>query len=101
MKPDIKKLYIEELESGKYKQGFGKNRNESKDGTVLWCAFGVLTHLWVINNLITPEVFRRSDWSDLCQWAGISNEDITSIALKNDRERLTFSEIAEYVEENM
>lgn len=56
MKPEIKKLWVDALRSGKYEKGTGSLCKIIEDGTKLYCCLGVLTDLY---DQLQPE----SEWS--------------------------------------
>ena len=54
MNQDIKKLWVDALLSGKYKQGFGQNLRHDENGDVLChCALGVLIDIYAQEHNIT------------------------------------------------
>lgn len=104
MNPDVKKRWIEALRSGDYKQGRGWLRNIDDE----YCCLGVL------ENLIQPEGWsaQAGGWSasnnsvmfisDATRHqASISHEATNCLMNMNDMEGKTFSQIADYIEENL
>lgn len=115
MNPEVKTLWIEALKSGEYRQG----REYLRKGDT-YCCLGVLCDLAV-------KAGATSDWrepfgedrasviggetaylpSSVAQWANISYEGFyrhedgeeSSLTFQNDRNKLTFAQIAEIIEE--
>jgi hypothetical protein len=84
MNERIKKLWVEALRSGKYKQGRGKLRNESNE----FCCLGVLCNLHAQEHPdIAAAQTSQTEYmgssampSDaVCDWAGLSIYDMVEI----------------------
>lgn len=119
MNKEIADKWVAALKSGKYSQGTEYLRYEEYDGTETFCAVGVLC------NEIDPTVWKKipidDDESEFvfsfdgnehgiddetfkeCEFSGHPNETgcpIHQIYRMNDDELCSFTEIAEYIEQN-
>ena len=109
MREEVKQAWIEALESGRYKQGFGLLRHVDAEGEERFCALGVLCDISGLGEWTTPtgtgdtgfRVGRHTAAASLspavCQWAEV-NESAPIVAKRpvsdiNDQ-GLTFAEIA-------
>jgi hypothetical protein len=100
VKPEIKKLWIEALRSGKYKRGEGALRSEGKH-----CCLGVLCELRGVKFNGAQEYPNKATQ----KWAGLSSEDpevevegmvCTSLAELNDA-GWTFKRLANLIEKQL
>ena len=112
MNPEIKSKWIEALRSGNYKQGV--NALRSKDDR--YCCLGVLCDLylkqkggwWSPDSVYTIHGEGGALPSAVITWAGLTNKNpllqpntkLTAIGA-NDRERRSFAEIADLIEQNL
>lgn len=116
MNPDIKKLWVEALRSGKYEQADSFLRYED-DGKLHYCCLGVLTDLYRKERKVSWDTAspRPPDMemptTKVCRWAGLDHtparEDkhvasdeqgaASKLAEMNDMGR-TFKQIAAYIE---
>jgi len=107
MNKEIKKLWLEALRSGKYKQGRGQLHNPSEN---VFCCLGVLCDIVDKNNIYKPErMIRQNDFELFDSLYGILStpmQKITGLDMRigkdlykmNDRQRKSFTEIADYIE---
>ena len=102
MNPEIKQRWVEALRSGKYEQGRGVLR-EFRDGKFHYCCLGVLC------DLVAPDDWDR-EWhrnsigfpaQEITDEVGLSKHQAGILADMNDRHQYTFSQIADYIEENL
>jgi hypothetical protein len=127
MDQQIKKLWVEELRSGKYKQGKERLKIEEENGEVYHCCLGVLCEIYQANaenkmSLTTITMKNGTiyhmfaDSSSylpklVCDWAGLKN-DLSPLVFNeksNDREALahlndwgySFQEIAAMIEKSL
>ncbi len=122
MNPEAKRLWLEALRSGKYKQGKDALKIEGVDGIVRHCCLGVLCEIAVragVSLLVQPRVMGygtiQTSFDEepgtlpeaVRVWAGleevnptISREGNVSLAQLNDR-GATFAEIAEHIEREL
>lgn len=123
MKSEIKKIWIEALRSGKYKQGKSYLRSrDSSDGIDTYCCLGVLVDCylqanpkdgrWAIN--INDSVFyvagMNSSWDTgylpqnpkFKQWTGeLKHKKEYQLVKLNDDANFNFAQIADWIEENL
>lgn len=106
MNKQAKQLWIEALRSGEYKQGNGALNYKDK-----YCCLGVLCEVY-LKNCPNPEIHKTTSScgsvrynnsytylpAKVFEWADLNNE-VVFVTL-NDRCNLSFSEIADYIEEN-
>lgn len=120
MNQEIKKLWIDGLRSGKYKQGKNRLNQDNK-----FCCLGVLCDIYAkeknipwtkkypeerylgiyINGLYDAEILPVP----VQEWAGLNDGnppveycgDPNTLASLNDTDRLTFLEIADIIEEQL
>lgn len=113
MKPEIKKMWVEALRSGEYRQGrFFLNGRQG------FCCYGVLCDLHAKTNggkweedpdFITPRLYLGSDAlppEAVFEWAGLDDMSNTEIISDGEEWRLTyfndggasFAEIADAIE---
>lgn len=106
MNKRIKKLWVNALRSGKYKQGTGQlRRDDPKDGSV-HCCLGVLCELARQKGVI--ETFDGVDGDlppEVAEWARLEDSDPTIgpesndfATYLNDNVRLSFQRIAARIE---
>ena len=116
MNPEIKKLWVEALKSGKYKQGARKLKKEIRKNSQ-WetkhCCLGVLCEILeplgfkIINpnEEYNERIFEHKEEpnypaKEICNKAEISKNQAKELAGMNDCD-LTFEQIANYIEENL
>lgn len=116
MNKQIKKVWIDALRSGKYKQG---KEAMYEDGT--HCCLGVLAEIYATAELGMPTKDARANMPALClgytvgwydeehdefpatpirSWAGIKFITVKKLASMNDDGK-TFTEIADYIEKKL
>ena len=103
MKSEIKTKWIEALRSGDYQQGTGE-----LIGSGCYCIYGVLSSLYAAEHEL--DVYRVIDQNtadhliapkEVTDWAGLPEVMINdNLVRKNDLERLSFGEIADFIEDN-
>jgi hypothetical protein len=119
MDPVVKEKWVAALRSDKYKQGFG--RLHKADDT--YCALGVLCDVYS-KEFDVPwdktEYHEGDNFSpflglinslpkDVCKWAGLRSNVVSirhntlsvNIVLLNDEYKLTFNQLANYIEEQL
>jgi hypothetical protein len=120
MKPEVKKLWVAALRSGKYTKGVGYLKAEQEDSLEIgYCCLGVLCE-------ISPYPSERHpgghcfDWKghmsylppDVQEWAGLTHPstnnprvpwrgEYASLADINDNTDTTFDTIADLIEEHL
>ena len=124
MREEIKGEWVKALRSGKYKKGTGRLAKESANGEIEYCCLGVLCE--VARELDFDLTLRRvgnpsGDFDisydgatgilpgSVANWAELPNEpDVTfdgevgmPITVVNDDYELSFSQIADIIEENL
>lgn len=125
MKPEIAKIWVEALRSGKYEQCTSVLRSTDNK----FCCLGVLCELAVKEGVIPPaEINNRNDYyiydktfygvlpDPVAGWAGMKNTNgwydvkkdskgniIETIALykHNDQDKMNFNQIADIIEANV
>lgn len=118
MNPEIKPIWVQALRSDDYKQGKGYLRRLNVDGSEGFCCLGVLCDIysksmgignWTVNSRFGSSFQMPnggfSEKVDLPlavqNWAGLTDNTIRAeLALWNDRSD-TFSDIADWIEENL
>jgi len=108
MNPEVKQKWVNALRSGKYKQA----QYNLKSGYG-YCCLGVLTDLYIKENDLKwtyDDAYDTYDFNEfegsLCntviKWSdfpdGATEDDLIAM---NDSKQKTFSEIADYIEENL
>jgi hypothetical protein len=102
LKPDVKKLFIEALKSGKYKQGKSSYYDDTND---TYCVMGVYIYLYLkhigedwsyFDNKSKDEAVKIS-LHDVKDWGGIDAAEHTLISMNDDGD--SFKEIAKFIEE--
>lgn len=122
MKPEIKQLWIEALESGKYQQGKGQLRNANGE----YCCLGVLCELAAKEGVIEEgktkfnsldiegyTTYYDGTWHTISdkvrQWSGFGLDveenyslsgDVNHVIGMNDDEGASFADIAEWLRRN-
>ena len=115
MNPKVKPLWTVALRSDDFKQGKYKLRTHEDK----YCCLGVLGHLAVAAGAIPePEFYSswktdsgRGEWEydgDACglapalrEWAGLTHDSINDLISLNDGQGKSFSEIADWIDENL
>jgi hypothetical protein len=124
MNKDVKALWLDALRSGEYSQATGMLR-KSKDDSFCFCALGVLADLaiktggvgeWTYlpgygwaHRVETVDSDGIPDWDETVavpapkamEWADMPYTVAEGIWFLNDGEKKSFSEIADYIEENL
>lgn len=107
MKKNIKRMWINALRSGKYKQTIGSLRNEPDDGVYTYCCLGVLTELYAKKKKFRWERL-GSDYLPkvVMKWAGLKNMDPeltpdNTCSEANDNMEYSFKRIATLIEKNL
>lgn len=98
MNADLKKKWVSMLRSGKYKQGFGWLRCGENE----FCANGV--YLDVVNpKLWGQNIAKEWHWAENYVFipTAVSYKEEKVIEDMNDKKRLSFNEIADYIEQNI
>lgn len=104
MKPEIKAKWIEALRSGKYKQGTGVLRGKDLSGKTRHCCLGVLCEILPpipgvdVEDRLMNRGLPGLEVQTFCQ---IKDGEFDKLAHMNDTKRLTFSQIADYIEEHL
>lgn len=126
MKPEIKKLWVDALRSGEYKQGrsslirYEMNTipdipNEEELKTAKYCCLGVLCDVY--RKEVGKNLWHRIAFDDgfgvlpkcVIEWAGLElpnprvkiKDKIESLTELNDHLRLNFKEIADVIEKQL
>lgn len=113
MNPEIKELWLEALRSGNYPQGIGALK-EIKLGEEIYryCCLGVLCETIIAkgimdipvraeSNLVTFDGVIGGLTSRLMDKVGLTRDAHGELVRLNDLKRLSFSEIADWIEENL
>lgn len=131
LKPEIKARWLKALRSGEYEQGVGRLHYRDEDGPDRFCCMGVLCDLAATEGVVSryiantgwrtrygyaqettmppPEV---TDWAfgvafDPRRWSvrdhdeDAGDEDTIGLATLNDDHCLTFTQIADRIEEDL
>jgi|SRR5690606_2418711 len=119
MDASVKKLWIQALRSGKYTQGRDFLKKRDSDNNAQYCCLGVLCELALAVGVVEStnwyefdnttcyykdsEGYSDSHWPTpkVRNWAGLTLTQITELGSMNDSRRMTFEQIAEYIEENL
>jgi len=116
MNSEWKAKWLEALRSGDYKQVAGMLKGQGEDGVVGYCCLGVLAEInnklepieealgtpkaWqvnqggVINSIYLPENLARDEY-------GLGFRAQQQLANMNDKDKMSFDEIANWIEENL
>lgn len=126
MKPEIAKIWVDALRSGKYDQGISVLRDKDNK----FCCLGVLCELAVKEGIIdTPVlmddnreyyIYEKHSYgvlpNNVQEWAGMKNSNgrytdtfdsngnyvqILALYIHNDRDKMNFNQIADIIEQNM
>lgn len=121
MKPEVKKMWVDALRSGKYRQieKFMSKRDRKGSGCG-FCALGVLHDLFILDTRKATWLERPGGWYSfvlvgsedgedidtireaISDWAGTENTTFFSeIIRRNDHVGLTFPQIADWIEANL
>ena len=115
MYEDIKAQWTADLRSNRYQQGYiGWLREESGEN-VLWCPLGLLAQraVWAGVTEWEPPFQLGSgnlaywlklgpsgeDMVDVYEWAGLTSDDADAVVYRNDTLRLSFAELADFIDE--
>ena len=102
----IKKAWVAELRSGDYKQGQFQLRDEDNE----FCCLGVLCNVHAKNNPEFAKTQKNPERYDnasglpsprVLAWAGLPISTAEKMAMMNDNEGKTFSEIADWIVKNV
>jgi hypothetical protein len=101
MDKDLKDKWVEALRSGKYKQG----REVLRNGDNEFCCLGVLADVNGQQWSETPEEYGRGTRYRLIYGGSVAIYSVAGMnwgpyASLNDTEKMTFDEIADWIEEN-
>ena len=88
MNPEIKARWLRDLRSGEFKQGLNMLRNEIDNE---YCCLGVLCK--------SADV--RWSYYILKDEVGVSDKVQSTLMALNDEEKKSFTEIADWIEENL
>jgi hypothetical protein len=104
MNKKVIKKWVKALRSGKYKQGTGKLRDEENN----FCCLGVLTDLYIKKNKLkwNNGISFHYDFRGQCftltkevvDWVMLDHDIESELIHMNDN-KVTFKEIADYIEE--
>lgn len=106
MNPDLKARWVAALRSGKYKQGYGALRPTEDT----YCCLGVLCDIYAPDGWVMgagePYAFGRYEDTSylpptLSLDPGRSRRRQGQLTLMNDEKRRSFTEIADWIEENL
>ena len=103
MNQDVKQQWIEALRGGEYKQGRGVLRSKEDE----YCCLGVLCDLMGVRwqdrggSCLMADGYTMSLPNYARMKSGVNDKDEGVLQRLNDRERKTFPEIANYIEENL
>lgn len=103
MDQEVKQKWVEALRSGKYEQGYGGLCVGGLKGS-RYCCLGVLCACLKVDKYgdpLTGPLVGGYLSSPLLRNLDLKEEDMDYLAGLNDREKATFSEIADYIEENL
>lgn len=116
MTPSVKKAWLEDLRSGKYRRGENYLK-QRENGRMKHCCLGVLceTYARLVPDAAIETDWRKNDDGELqfgdytdtgmppravLNWAGLTSEQAGELAEMND-EGKKFREIAKYIEEKL
>lgn len=101
---EVYKLWLEALRSGKYNQGTGRLRNKNEEK---FCCLGVLQDLSVKDGGApwgSPNGACNSDalpTAVIRNFMGLSFSDCDKLTELNDADKLSFTEIADHIEQKI
>lgn len=119
MKAEVKKQWINALESGEYLQTTGCLLQQQGNGDCAFCAVGVLVDLYVRDTNAEWQFDEDGEFGymngyymtlppEVIKWAGISDDECHliengdgSVVHLNDNEHESFEVIAGFIEENL
>lgn len=119
MKAEVKKQWIDALESGEYLQTTGCLLEQQGNGDCAFCAVGVLVDLYVRSHNAEWQFDADDEFGymngyymtmppEVIEWAGISRDELgiiefgdNSVVHLNDNEQESFEAIAGFIEENL
>lgn len=121
MNPALKTKWLKALRSGKYAQGLGALKKELGDGAFNYCCLGVLGDVMETEGLCRSRKNAKDEdhsyqlvgtkhpdsWHDCMpsqemeDAAGLSLDVAGQLAEMNDSKRMSFAQIADWVEENL
>ena len=93
MDKELRDRWVAALRSGRYKQGKWDLRDGDK-----FCCLGVLA------DLVDPEGWEGCSWNDCFVYVPstiLPEDKCRVLAVMNDHQSLSFSEIADYIERNL
>jgi hypothetical protein len=98
-----RKLWIEALRSEKYEQTKYYLKNDEG-----FCCLGVACDIsniseWIIDGDGLPSYMGLTNYLsiEMKNWLGISEYDVSILAIMNDKENQSFNEIASFIEKNI
>jgi hypothetical protein len=107
MNQDIKREWVAKLRSGKYEQGKGRLRSEGNQ----YCCLGVLCEIGVEDGTIEPPILTDEGYlynrnsaflpSALIEEYGLRGQETVTLMGMNDEKNMSFSHIAQYIEQNL
>lgn len=107
MDNDIKTKWIAALKSGNYKQGSGTLRSDKNE----FCCLGVLCDVvdpsgWCHLDKDTPDLYYHLGTTgtlsqEMKRTYGLSSTNVGILIDLNDNQKLSFTEIAEYIEKEL
>ena len=99
MKSELKQQWIKALTSGEYKQGHGSLKSGNQYGT-RFCCLGVLEDIVLKNDpIMSPSADRHGLDDKWRNYTGVTHQQV--LIDQNDIERMSFSEIAKWIEDNL
>jgi len=119
MKAEVKKMWVDALESGEYLQTAGCLLELKSDGDCAFCAVGVLVDLYVRDTYAEWQFENDDEFGymngyymilppEVAEWAGISNDDRHLIEIAddgvvgmNDSHCMPFGKIAGFIKEKL
>ena len=106
MNAELKKEWVANLRSGKFKQGFLRLRYDDT-----WCCLGVLCEIVDSQKPIVTVNNNKGSYRygtetyypprEIREAAGLTDNEMFNLSSLNDSERLSFKQIAKHIEENL
>lgn len=88
-----KKKWVKALRSGEYRQGQGQLINITSAGNVNYCCLGVACSIGITKPLKSGEEVVKKSFLSLV--------DQRQLVVMNDEQRMSFKQIADYIEKNL
>lgn len=95
-----KTKWIEALRSGKYTQGFNQLKNIDSDGAVCYCCLGVANEVLELNSF-SANFIVSAPVNGLHDATFLSHYTQAKLMELNDDMKLSFEQIADYIEANI